>query len=185
MDNTLLDKIFRFWRTQKIIGYILKESIICDIGCGIEVFFLNKIKSRIKKGVGLDQDLADRKEGNLELKNIKINSNLPLTTSQFDAVTMIAFIEHLDDPKNIIAETFRILKNGGRLILTTPSPIAKPILEFLAVLGLIDKREISDHKNYFWPKDIKKMLVYAGFKKEKIKINFFEFFTNTLVVSTK
>jgi ubiquinone/menaquinone biosynthesis C-methylase UbiE len=170
---------------RKIIKYIPKESVVCDIGCGLELYLLTRIKHIIKKGVGLDQDLKDKTENNLELRNIKINDVLPLENNSFDIVTMAAFLEHLDNPEGILKEAFRILKAGGMIILTTPSPLAKPILNFLVLINLIDKREILDHKNYFWPKDIKKMLVHAGFKQGEIKIKFFEFFTNTLVIATK
>jgi ubiquinone/menaquinone biosynthesis C-methylase UbiE len=183
--DSFLDKFFRFWRTQKVIKYIPKGSTVCDIGCGSDIYFLNRIKSFIKKGVGLDQDLNDRLDGNIELKNIKIDFRLPLEENYFDAVVMVAFLEHLEKPEDILKEACRILKNGGKLMLTTPSPISKPILEFLAFLGLIDRREISDHKNYFWPKDIKKMLVRSGFAGQKIKGRFFEFFTNILIIATK
>lgn len=185
MKNSLLDKFFRFWRTQKIIKYILKESIVCDIGCGSDIYFLNKIKSFISEGIGLDQDLNDHSEGNIKLKSIKIGQKLPLEDEYFDAVTMSAFLEHLDSPENVVAETFRILKRGGKLMLTTPSPISRPILDSLAFLWLIDKREISDHKNYFWPGDINKILIRAGFDKKNIKADFFEFFTNIVVIATK
>jgi len=158
---------------------------VCDIGCGLDVYFLNRIKRSIKKGVGLDQDLCDYTEGNLEFKNIKIDSNLPFPDDYFNAATMVAFLEHIESPEIITGEAFRILKKGGKLILTTPSPISKPILIFLAFLSLIDKRKISSHKNYFWPKDIRKILSGAGFNKENVKINFFEFFTNIVAVATK
>jgi len=99
---------------------------------------------------------------------------------------MVAFLEHLDKPQLILGESFRILKKGGKLILTTPTPLAKSILEFLSFkLRLIDENEIRDHKNYFWPKDIQKMLEENGFEGKNIKSNYFEFFLNGLVVAKK
>jgi 2-polyprenyl-3-methyl-5-hydroxy-6-metoxy-1,4-benzoquinol methylase len=39
----------------------------------------------------------------------------------FDAVTMSHVIEHVADPLQILKETYRILKPGGKLVLTTPN----------------------------------------------------------------
>ena len=40
--------------------------------------------------------------------------------------------------------------------MTTPSKKAKPLLEFLSFrLGVINKEDILEHKNYFDPNEIK------------------------------
>lgn len=184
--DSLLDKFIRWWRFKKIITHIPKNSIVCDIGCGKDHYFLKKISNLIKYGIGFDKEVENYKDSKLELKNLEISKNIPLENESCDAVTMMAVLEHLFYPQEILNESFRILKNGGKLILTTPRPISKPILEFLAFkISLIDKKEIADHKNYFSPKDIKKLLLGAGFKEEKIKIYFFEFFLNSLTIVQK
>ncbi|MDP2663927.1 MAG: class I SAM-dependent methyltransferase, partial [bacterium] len=101
-------------------------------------------------------------------------------------ITMVAVLEHLSFPQKILDECHRSLKNKGKLIITTPTPPARPILEFLAFgLKLIDREEIKDHKNYFWPKEIKEMLVKAGFSENKIKSRFFEIGFNSLIVAQR
>jgi 2-polyprenyl-3-methyl-5-hydroxy-6-metoxy-1,4-benzoquinol methylase len=184
--NSLLDKIFRFLRTKKVIKYIPKNSIVCDIGCGENPYFLKKISKFIKKGVGFDLKVTEYKNSIIEVKNLKILDQIPLEKESVDVVTLLAVIEHLEQPQEILNEAFRILKNDGVLILTTPTPLSKPILEFLAFkMKLIDKNEIKNHKNYFWPKEIKKMLGKAGFREKKIKNYFFEFFLNSLIIAKK
>jgi ubiquinone/menaquinone biosynthesis C-methylase UbiE len=162
--ESLLDKFIRWWRFKKIITHIPQNSIVCDIGCGKNPYLLKKISNLIKYGIGFDKGLENYKDSKLELKNLEISKNIPLGNESCDVVTMMAVLEHLFYPQEILNESFRILKNGGKLILTTPTPISKPILEFLAYkISLIDKREISSHKNYFWLSDIKKLLAQAGF----------------------
>ncbi len=184
--NSFFDKIFRFLRTQKVIKYVPKNSIVCDIGCGEDPYFLKKISKFIKKGVGFDRKVKEYKDSVIELKKLKIENKIPLEKESVEVVTLLAVIEHLNNPQEILNESFRILKNNGVLILTTPTPLSKPILEFLAFkMKLISRDEIKDHKNYFWPRKIEEMLIKAGFKKEKIKINFFEFFLNSLIIARK
>ena len=56
---------------------------------------------------------------------------------------MLAVLEHLDHPIEIVKEIERILKPKGKLILTVPSRNSKPVLEFLAY-----KLKIQKHR-YF------------------------------------
>ena len=184
--KSFLDKLFRRLRLGKIIRYIPNDSVVCDIGCGREAIFLKSISSFIKQGIGLDGKIEDYTDSKFEFRRFKIIDSLPIEKEKCDIVTMVAFLEHLDKPQLILGESFRILKKGGKLILTTPTPLAKSILEFLSFkLRLIDENEIRDHKNYFWPKDIQKMLEENGFEGKNIKSNYFEFFLNGLVVAKK
>lgn len=202
MDSFLdkfLDKLLRQERFRKIKKYIPEDSVVCDLGCGKDAQFLKNIssfiaggptgyvaKGAIKQGIGLDSAIEDYGGSNLELKNIKIEKNLPLGNESCDIITMVALIEHLSHPQEVLNECFRCLKPAGKLIITTPTPLARPILEFLAYwLHLINEKEISDHKNYFWPKNLKQMLVRAGFNRENIKSHFFELFFNNLTISQK
>lgn len=183
--DSFFDKFFYRKRFKKIVKYIPKDSVICDLGCGKEAYFLKNIANSIKRGIGLDAKVENYKNSKLELRRFEIEKTLPLENESCDIITMAAVVEHLLYPQEVLNESSRILKNGGRLILTTPTPISKPILEILAKLRLIDKNEIRDHKNYFWPKAIKKMLLKSGFSEENIKNYFFEFFLNNLIIAQK
>jgi hypothetical protein len=57
----------------------------------------------------------------------------------------------------------RVLQPQGKLLLTVPSHLAKPVLEFLAFrLGLVSADEIRDHKRYFNRTDLVEILSEAG-----------------------
>ena len=47
--------------------------------------------------------------------------SLPVADSSIDVVTLVAVIEHLHSPENILLEVMRVLKPGGALILVTPN----------------------------------------------------------------
>jgi len=173
-------------RFNKVRKYIPKDSVICDIGCGSDAYFLKNISGLIKYGVGLDKDIKEYKDSKIELKNLEVFERIPLEGEKFDVITMMAALEHMDYPQEVLKESFRLLKKEGKLIMTTPTPFSKSILEILAFkLRLISKESIQEHKNYFWPKDIKKILLASGFKKENIKSYFFEFLLNSLIVARK
>jgi ubiquinone/menaquinone biosynthesis C-methylase UbiE len=44
---------------------------------------------------------------------------MPFSTSTFDVVTMWDVLEHLRDPHSAVAEVARVLRPGGRFVLTT------------------------------------------------------------------
>lgn len=184
--DSFLDKLFRQERFKKIKKYIFDDSVVCDLGCGKDAKFLKNISSFIQQGIGLDGAIEDYQNSKLELKKIKIEKNLPLGSESCDIITMMALIEHLSYPQEVLNECFRCLKPAGKLIIATPTPLAKPILEFLAFkLNLINEKDISDHKNYFWPKNLKQMLLRAGFNGENIESHFFELFFNNLIIARR
>lgn len=52
---------------------------------------------------------------------IDMNRPMPLEDEQFDYVACLEGIEHLENPFVFVRECHRILKWGGRLILSTPN----------------------------------------------------------------
>lgn len=178
----IIDKIFRDLRRNQILKYILVNSVVCDVGCGREGYFLKEISHRIRTGYGFDIKAEYYKDNKIEIRENDLeNGNIPLKDQAVDTVVMLAVLEHLKEPEKIIKEISRILKNNGCFYLTTPSRMAKGILEFLAFkLKIINKNDILDHKKYFTPKEIMELLSGAGFKKENITIKYFEFGLNIL-----
>jgi 2-polyprenyl-3-methyl-5-hydroxy-6-metoxy-1,4-benzoquinol methylase len=185
----ILDEVFRHLRWQKALKILKKFSgkpIVCDVGCGVNGAFLRKISPFIAAGFGLDKKVNFYKNQNIELKTIDLEKEkIPLEEKTIDIVTMLAVLEHLEDPNLILGEIFRILKPKGSLILTTPSLRAKPVLEFLVKLRLINKEDILEHKKYYSPREIEYLLFKSGFKRENINIEHFEFGFNILAVAKK
>ncbi|RME93625.1 MAG: methyltransferase domain-containing protein [Candidatus Hydrogenedentota bacterium] len=89
-----------------------------------------------------------------------------------DNIVALAVIEHIEKEK--VFEIFKMfneknLVTGGRVWITTPTPLAKPILEFLAFFNIVDKDNIREHKHYWTKKEIYELAKKTGFKIEKYK----------------
>jgi 2-polyprenyl-3-methyl-5-hydroxy-6-metoxy-1,4-benzoquinol methylase len=180
----ILEPIVRYFRFQKAISKISENSIVVDIGCGHTPHLLNRLERFIKNGVGIDPLIKSWQSGNVRLISQLFSDKIPVKSGYADHVTLLAVLEHADIPETLLLECRRILKNDGTLILTTPTPLNKPLLEFLAFrLGLISPREIAEHKRYFWKKELVQKLKKAGFR--KINHQYFEFFLNNFVVASK
>lgn len=189
-EEELLEPLARAARFSKGLAQIkTKKALrIVDLGCGpkIRLFYAARKRGlRIKSYTGVDP-LIQKLEIGSRSKKIKLltnplNKKIPLPSQSADLVTGFAFLEHIDHPKEILNETLRILAPGGQAIFTTPTHRAKAILEFLSYrLGIIARREIEEHKNYFSQKDllalVKKSKLYT------IEHHYFECGCNNVLV---
>ena len=104
----------------------------------------------MQHGTGVDFKVPEVELENIITIQITLADSLPFPDNKFDIVTMLAVLEHMDQPVAICAEAARVLKPGGKLVLTVPGKRARPILEFLSYrLGIISRTEIEDHNNYY------------------------------------
>ncbi len=105
-----------------------KAEKILDIGCntgrgGRVLKSLNN--SLLISGLDVVKDRLERLPSNVYENNIHGSSTeIPADDCSFDVVVAGEFIEHLypSDVDMTLAEIFRVLKIGGRLLLTTPNP---------------------------------------------------------------
>ena len=196
-EEEFLEPFLRRFRFNQAIKYIKKNKplVLFDLGCGPEIpfyFFAKKNKVIFKKYIGIDplikknliKDLSQNE--NILLLNKAIVKRIPLSSLTVDYITAFAFLEHIENPKDIIKEALRILKPGGKIILTTPTPKAKNILEFLSFkLKLVSPREIAEHKNYFTKEDLLSLIPKNKKLPLKIIHHYFEFGLNNLLVIIK
>lgn len=187
-DWNTLDKIIAKLRYAQVDKYVIKNGRIVDIGCGQEGKFLLRHKNEISQGYGLDYKIKNHSFDNIQFINSHISNNIPIQKSSIDIVFMNAVLEHLAHPEDILNTAFSLLKKGGKLVMTTPTPLAKPILEFMAYkLRIINEAEIREHVHYYSKKDIESLI--AQLRKNYLikldKYKTFEFGLNSLIVIKK
>lgn len=141
-----------------------RNASICDAGCGENPVLLKALAGSASKRVGIDILVKDGNTSGIELRRGDLTKRLPIKDGEFDTITLLAVMEHLEDPEQLLKECWRGLKRGGCIILTTPAPSAKTILELLAGAGMISRKEIHDHKHYFNSKELVELLTGAKFK---------------------
>lgn len=179
-----LEKFLQILRFSRVFPYLKNNSKVLDIGCGYNGAMLSVISSKIYEGMGIDVSVSKKKIAN----NIKLSSqrSAKLQKNYFDLATCLAVVEHLEKPIVLLKIAYKSLKKNGKLIITTPSPIAKPILEFLAFrLGVVSKQEIKDHKKYYSKDELVSLLVSCGFKQKNIEVKSFSFGMNTFAIVKK
>ncbi len=182
----LLDKFISKYRLSVAAKYIERDDLVLDLGCGVQHYLLTSGKDKFRLGYGLDYDIEDSQEGNINLLNYKYQGSLPLKENFFNKVFLLAVLEHIEENnvQPLFLEFFRILKKNGRLIITTPTPRAKRILEFLAFkLRVITPEEVTDHKHYYVAKEILDLAKVNGLNVINFKL--FQFGLNSLYVLEK
>jgi len=125
-SNKVLEKILQKFRFDVIIPFLYGN--ILDFGCNHKEL---------------------KKYGNL--KHYFGVNNINDVIGKYDTIVMLAVLEHMskDDGVNIIKQLTKHLNIGGSIVITTPTRICKYLLEFLSIIGLLDKENIKEHK-YYW-----------------------------------
>lgn len=95
---------------------------LLDVGCGRGEYLQGF--SRLGYAVaGLDSSrTAGRFSGGCEVKVVDLDcSRFPYPDDSFDFVFSKSVVEHLRHPERLLAESLRVLRPGGRVIIMTPS----------------------------------------------------------------
>jgi len=162
----ILEPLLRRLRLGRVLPHIPPQTRLLDIGCGANATLLRAVAPRLQQGVGLDFKVQPFAAGNLEVRQLRFEGQLPFAEASFDVVTMLAVLEHIQQEGDMLAEVHRVLVPGGKLVLTVPSVWAQPVLEFLSYrLHLVSEAEIRDHKRYYRRSSLHCALVQqAGFE---------------------
>jgi ubiquinone/menaquinone biosynthesis C-methylase UbiE len=97
-----------------------------------------------------------------------IGESLPFRDESFDCVLMSEVIEHLEAPQISIREAARVLRPGGRLLITTPNYRSFwPLMEWAVDrLNMATKMAGEQHISRFYPASLKKLLTDSGLTTE-------------------
>jgi SAM-dependent methyltransferase len=110
------------------LGRIHKGETVLDIGCGggVDTFFAAVMVGPKGKAVGIDMipEMLKRARKNLRQTNIKnatfqeaTAEDLPFPDESFDVVISNGVFNLVPDKARGLAEVFRVLKPGGRLMI--------------------------------------------------------------------
>ncbi len=140
----------------------VKGGELLDVGAATG-FFMNIARQRGFKVTGVEFSNFAAEKGRSSGLNVITGDLLAqnFKDKSFDVVTLFDVIEHVPNPKEVIREVRRILKNGGLVVVNTPD--AESL--WAKLLGknwqLIMPPE---HINYFSPKNFSTYLSKNGFK---------------------
>jgi SAM-dependent methyltransferase len=125
----------RYGRTAAFVG---RRHL--DLGCGNNPLKEYRPDARV---VGLDVQVARPK---FDPSIVGVAEHLPFRDEAFDSVSMVACLNHFGERDRVIAEACRVLRPGGRVIVTMIGPL----------VGVVC------HKFRFWYQDTLYRTVHPG-----------------------
>jgi predicted SAM-dependent methyltransferase len=94
-----------------------------------------------------------------------LSTDMPCSDREFDVVVAGEFLEHLypSDVDQTLAEVFRMLKLGGRFLMTTPNPgYVKSFIEHTSIMH--DPSHLTQH----YPEILKLRMKMVGFSRVRV-----------------
>ena len=127
---------------------------ILDVGCGTGTMLTHLAAYGKAEGVDVDEEaIAFCRERGLHDVRHGEATNLPFADASFDLVTALDVVEHLDDDVAAFREMKRVLRPGGRILVTVPAH------RFL--WG--DQDEVNMHKRRYVARELRDRLIQSGF----------------------
>jgi SAM-dependent methyltransferase len=173
-------------------SYVAEETVgrCLDIGCGPENRFITRWH---EDGVGID---VFGYAGLDPAQVVPDMTSMPFDDASFDTVTLIAALNHIPEPLRVeeLVEMRRVLRPGGRLVLTMGNALAERAVHSLVHAYAhrfgthedMDGERGMEHEESFSvsPGEIRSLLTAAGFTSVRRRRFWTQWGLNSLYVAT-
>lgn len=176
----LLSRRLEAWRLQKVLPYL--ERPLLDVGCGEAIACGAQSDGYVGVDLVRSRLLGAIHRGASDVLWSSATS-LPARSECFRTVLMMAVIEHLTDPAHCLREVVRVLMPGGRLVVTTPTPLGDRLHHVLARIGLTSAHAAQDHVSVFAASELRAALDRVGLRVQEYTL--FQLGANQLCVGIK
>ena len=176
------DRLLQSWRIRAAAPYVPAGARVLDVGCDDGALF-RALKDRISFGIGIDTRAVPRDYGPFRFIRGLAPASLPRDTT-FDAITMLAVLEHIapDSQRGLASACAALLRTGGRVICTVPSPRADHIIDAGMRLHVLDGMTAHEHYG-FDPSDAVRLFTDCGLVLRRLRR--FQLGLNNLYVFAK
>lgn len=162
---------------QRITSIVPCGRVTVDLGCGAGEI-LDHVAKFCDVPFGLDisaKRLSKRAHAPQAWSFVCADLNLPFPLNSNCADTVFAnqVIEHISDPLFFAVEIHRILRPGGRAVVTSPNVryfkqvwrlVAKGLGPRTANQNTLNGKWDDGHIHYFTHSDLRRIFIHAGFK---------------------
>jgi SAM-dependent methyltransferase len=142
-----IDRVLQNWRARMARPWIPQGACVLDIGCH-QGEFLASLDDWIGPSYGYDPLTTAEDGTNYRLIRDVFRVPSPFPDDSFDAIVMLATLEHIQDKDPLAEECFRLLRPGGRLIVTVPAHAVDGIVHALCKIGLADGMSLEEHHGF-------------------------------------
>ena len=117
---------------------ISKDFTILDIGCGSGLMLNSLERIGVTSGMDMSDEAISFSQEIFSgtIKKGSLPSDVPYPNNQFDLITALDVIEHIDDDQASLEKIRDLLKKNGKCILTVPA--------YMCLWSKFD--ELNEHK---------------------------------------
>jgi len=153
------------------------SGLLLDVGCGP-----NELVRRHGRGVGVDVYQWS------EIDILCDTRRLPFPGASFDTAALLAVLNHIppQDRETVLEDVYRVLRPGGRLLITMLDPVTGRIAHRLRLRQDPDQHErgmLAEEDYGLWDSEVRGLLEKSGFQVERRRR--FVFGLNNLYVATR
>lgn len=173
---------FYYEKLEFIKQNIKSKKIVLDVGCNDGYVGEALIKEgNTVYGIDIvDKDLKLAKKRGLKVSNVDVETQeFPYGNNFFDVVILADIIEHVFDTDALLKKSARVLKKGGKLIITTPNiaSLGRRLMLLVGISPFVEHSlELSTnglpsvgHVRYYTVSTLSNQLVHNGFKEISIE----------------
>lgn len=168
----------QFWQSRVLLRQNLLQpgERMLEIGCGVGAVLgiLGQHCPGVSfAGIDLQAEQIDYARQHLSGLGVECDlrvgdaAHLPWPDQSFDQVYAVWFLEHLDRPERVLEEAYRVLKPGGRIILTETDYatllVWPPCGDFQALMQALQDLFIQAGGNPYIGRRLAPLLLKAGF----------------------
>lgn len=172
----VLSEDYHWWfasRTRAlkaILDYLLPKKPdfrLLDVGCGAGNMIHHLSHYGQVKGLEIDpRPVKMARQRGYDVHQFDATQPMPFDNNSFDAVTALDVIEHNQDDLAILADSYRVLKPGGHIVITVP-----------ALMWLWSHNDdINAHVRRYTATELKQKLTLSGFMVRRVTYNNFFIF---------
>jgi ubiquinone/menaquinone biosynthesis C-methylase UbiE len=160
----------RYWNEQFTAQLGQGATVVLDCGCGTGDL-ARELALHSELVIGIDISFAMLAKGRDALRRLgrenvvwaaSPGEHLPLAGESCDAVCYRGALHHIGDDRRALEEARRVLKPGGKLLLSEPNGDSLALLLPRLAAGYLSKRFANDHRSYT-SAQLTQKLAAAGF----------------------
>ena len=200
INNLITFGSHKKWKKEIVeISKKIKPKKILDLATGTADIAIELSSIENCKIIAVDPSSKMLKIGERKIQNLNSNKNILLEEGNaenlkyaektFDAVTIGYGVRNFTNLKNSLNEIYRVLKNGGLLIILETSLPSNPLIRFfynihtkiyVRIIGMIFSNNSNAYKYlessakiFPYGEDFKKILIDLNFKDIRLEIKLF------------
>lgn len=162
VDGIRSDHVARY---ELAVKFIPENAVILDMACGVGYgsnIFATKTDCELVLAVDRSEDAIEYARQYYNSPKIVYRqddcSTTPLDPESFDVAASFETIEHIKEDKKLLNLFFKVLKQGGKLILSTPNQLKM----------IYTSERFPFHVRHYTPAELTDLLESVGFSVDKV-----------------